>query len=98
MAAYTVAEALTPDTLVIHFEKGDTQYKGIYQAINQMFLAHEADSYKWVNREQDLNDEGLRKAKLSYHPADFLRKYRVTLTGAAWPIESRRKTVIIHIA
>ena len=83
MAAYTVAEALTPDTLVIHFEKGDTQYKGIYQAINQMFLAHAADHYKWVNREQDLNDEGLRKAKLSYNPADFLRKYRVTLTGAA---------------
>ena len=82
MAAYTVAEALTPDTLVIHFEKGDAQYKGIYQAINQMFLAHEADNYQWVNREQDLNEEGLRKAKLSYHPVHFLRKYRVTLTGA----------------
>jgi hypothetical protein len=82
MAAYTVADALTPDTLVIHFEKGNTQYKGIYQAINQMFLTHEADNFTWVNREQDLNDEGLRKAKLSYHPAHFLRKYRVTLAGS----------------
>ena len=84
MAAYTVAEALTQDTVVIHFEKGDTQYKGIYQAINQMFLAHMADNFTYftsVNREQDLNDEGLRKAKLSYHPAQFLHKYRVTLTG-----------------
>lgn len=82
LAAYTVADALTPDTLVIHFEKGNTQYKGIYQAINQMFLTHAANNFTWVNREQDLNDEGLRKAKLSYHPAHFLRKYRVTLAGS----------------
>ncbi|UCD79081.1 MAG: DUF2156 domain-containing protein [Desulfobacterales bacterium] len=82
MAAYTVADRLTQDTVVIHFEKGDTQYKGVYQAINQMFLAHEAADFALVNREQDLNDEGLRKAKLSYHPVEFLRKYRVALTGS----------------
>jgi hypothetical protein len=82
MVAYTVAEALTPDMLLIHFEKGDTQYKGIYQAINQLFLANSAKQYTFVNREQDLNDEGLRKAKLSYHPEDYIRKYRVTLTGS----------------
>ena len=81
MVAYTVAEALTRDMLLIHFEKGDTQYKGIYQAINQMFLANSAADYTFVNREQDLNDEGLRKAKLSYHPEDFLRKFRVTLAA-----------------
>ena len=54
---------------------------GVYQATNQMFLAHSANHFSLVNREQDLNDEGLRKAKLSYHPAEFLRKYRVTLNG-----------------
>ena len=81
MVAYTVAEALTPDMLLIHFEKGDTEYKGIYQAINQKFLADAAAAYTFVNREQDLNDEGLRKAKLSYHPEDFLRKFRVTVAG-----------------
>ncbi len=81
MAAYTVAEGLTDDTVVIHFEKGDTNYKGIYQAINQMFLAHSADHFALVNREQDLGDPGLRKAKLSYHPLEFLQKYRVTLKG-----------------
>jgi hypothetical protein len=81
MVAYTVAEALTRDMLLIHFEKGDTQYKGIYQAINQVFLANSAADYTFVNREQDLNDEGLRKAKLSYHPEDFLRKFRVTLAA-----------------
>lgn len=81
MVAYTVAERLTRDSIVIHFEKGDTQYKGIYQAINQMFLAHSAPHFALVNREQDLNDEGLRKAKLSYQPVDFIRKNRVTLPG-----------------
>jgi hypothetical protein len=79
MVAYTVAERLTRDSIVIHFEKGDTQYKGIYQAINQMFLAHSASNYALVNREQDLDDQGLRKAKLSYHPVDFVKKHRVTL-------------------
>ena len=78
MVAYTLAEALTRDMVLIHFEKGDTQYKGVYQAINQQFLANSASDYALVNREQDLNDEGLRKAKLSYHPSDYLQKYRVT--------------------
>jgi hypothetical protein len=81
MVAYTVAEALTPQSVVIHFEKGDTRFKGVYQAINQMFLAHCPRDFATVNREQDLNDEGLRKSKLSYNPAEFVRKSRVTFTG-----------------
>jgi hypothetical protein len=82
MVAYTVAEALTDDTVLIHFEKGDTEFKGVYQAMNQMFLENSAGRFTNVNREQDLNDEGLRKAKLSYHPADFLKKYHVELPGS----------------
>jgi hypothetical protein len=82
MVAYTVAEALTDEAAVIHFEKGDTQYKGVYQAINQMFLENTAADFTFVNREQDLNDEGLRKSKLSYNPVEFVKKYRVTLSGA----------------
>jgi uncharacterized protein len=79
MAAYTVAESLSADMLLIHFEKGNTDFKGIYQAINQIFLENSDKKYEIVNREQDLGDEGLRKAKLSYHPTDFLKKYRVNL-------------------
>lgn len=82
MVAYTIAEALTPQSIVIHFEKGDTRFKGVYQAINQMFLANCARDFTTVNREQDLNDEGLRKSKLSYHPSEFVHKSRVTLTGS----------------
>jgi uncharacterized protein len=81
MVAYTVAEQLTENTVLIHFEKGNTDFKGVYQAINQQFLAHSANHFTYVNREQDLNDAGLRKSKLSYLPVDYVRKYRVRLPG-----------------
>jgi uncharacterized protein len=77
MAAYTIAESLTDETLVIHFEKGNPNYKGVYQAINQIFLERSGHDHNIVNREQDLGDEGLRKSKLSYHPFDFIKKYRM---------------------
>lgn len=73
--AYTVAEPLCEDTVVIHFEKGNIAYKGVYQAINQLFLENQGTEFTNVNREQDLDDEGLRKAKLSYNPSFFLKKY-----------------------
>jgi hypothetical protein len=79
MVAYTVAEPLSEDVVVIHFEKGNVDYKGVYQALNQMFLENFGQNFKISNREQDLGDAGLRKAKLSYNPSDFLKKYRVTL-------------------
>jgi len=78
-AAYTVGEHLCDRTLVIHFEKGHTNYKGIYQAINQMFLDGEAGGYEYVNREQDLGDEGLRKAKESYNPVMYQKKFEVDI-------------------
>lgn len=75
--AYTVAEELDEHSLVVHFEKGKPEYKGVYQAINQMFLEDQGGGYQFVNREQDLDDPGLRKAKLSYNPQGFLKKYTV---------------------
>ena len=77
IVAYTIGEMLAPDTLAVHFEKGCPDYKGSYQAINHLFLAHQPDTVRWVNREADLGDEGLRQAKLSYLPVDFLKKYRI---------------------
>ena len=82
MAAYTVAEKISDDTLLIHFEKGDPAFKGGYQAINQVFLEHSAGDLSIVNREQDLDNPGLRRAKLSYHPLGFVKKYRVKLLPA----------------
>ena len=79
LVAYTVAERLTADTLLIHFEKANPDFKGAYQMINHAFLAHSAEGIRWVNREQDLDDEGLRRAKLSYLPQDFVRKCDVEI-------------------
>lgn len=77
--AYTVGEQLTQDTLVIHFEKGNTEYKGIYQAINCFFARENVERFALINREQDLDDEGLRKAKESYNPVDYVRKHTVRI-------------------
>jgi len=76
MAAFTVAEEMPDQRVLIHFEKGLTEFKGIYQAINQMFLAANP-RFAIVNREQDMGDPGLRKAKASYNPVDYVRKYEI---------------------
>lgn len=76
VVAFTVAEPLADDTLVVHFEKGMGEYKGVYQAINHEFLAANT-GFSLVNREQDIGNEGLRKAKMSYNPVGFLRKYEL---------------------
>ncbi|HUX39383.1 MAG TPA: phosphatidylglycerol lysyltransferase domain-containing protein, partial [Rectinemataceae bacterium] len=50
---------------------------GVYQFINQSFAKELPEDYRLVNREQDLGDEGLRQAKLTYRPSGFVRKHRV---------------------
>ena len=62
---------------VIHIEKANPEINGLYQFINQQFLLEEFPEVEWVNREDDMGLEGLRKAKQSYYPADFARKYLV---------------------
>ena len=77
--AYTLAEPLNEETLIIHFEKAANGIKGCYQAINYLFCNDVGKNFKFINREQDLDDEGLRKAKLSYNPVDFSKKCSVTV-------------------
>ncbi|MBQ1554128.1 MAG: DUF2156 domain-containing protein [Clostridia bacterium] len=78
--AMTIGEPLQPKVFkvfVTHFEKADTGYNGAYGMINQQFALHGLAPYEYVNREEDMGREGLRKAKLSYHPAFLLEKYNV---------------------
>ena len=79
--AFTLGEPLNPETVVIHIEKTNPAYDGLYPAINQAFLEHEWAGYLYVNREQDLGEEGLRKAKESYFPHHMANKYSITLAG-----------------
>lgn len=75
--AYSLGEELMQGrSFVIHFEKAVSGYKGLWQFVNQAFASILPDKYETVNREQDLGDEGLRTAKLSYKPVGFVMKYR----------------------
>ncbi len=77
IVAFSIGEALNPDTLVVHVEKADSKVRGIYQLINNEFCIHEAANYTYVNREQDLGIPGMRKAKLSYQPERIVETYRL---------------------
>ncbi len=73
VVAFTLGEELNRETFVVHIEKAMADIQGAYPMINQQFLVHEASQYKYVNREEDMGEEGLRKAKLSYYPV-FLQE------------------------
>lgn len=76
--AFTLGSFLSQDTFDIHFEKALDRADGAYAAINQAFSRHLAEKYpqlRYLNREDDMGIEGLRKAKLSYHPDHLVEKY-----------------------
>lgn len=76
-AGWCLGESLAKGRMfAVHFEKGIEMYKGIYQFINQAFAAALPRHFTYVNREQDLGDEGLRQAKMTYRPCSFVRKYQ----------------------
>jgi len=76
--AFSLGEPLSPDTAVIHIEKGNPDFDGIYAAINKLFVAGAWSGMTYINREQDLGLSGLRKAKESYQPNHLVNKYVVT--------------------
>jgi hypothetical protein len=73
--AIAIAQRLNPDTLVIHILKADQNISGLYQVMLNEFLSKEAADFRFVNMEQDLGVLGLRKAKMSYHPIEMIKKY-----------------------
>lgn len=80
VVAYTMGEELDDEMFCVHFEKAFSDIRGAYPIINQQFVENELSGYKYINREDDVGLENLRKAKLSYHPAFLLEKYSVTLS------------------
>jgi uncharacterized protein len=73
--AISLFERLNEDTAVIHFEKGMTEYEGIYKAVNAETAEVLAGKVKYINRESDLGVEGLREAKMRYHPHHMVEVY-----------------------
>ena len=79
IVAFTFGMPINQDTFGVHVEKADTQIEGAYAMINYEFANHIPEQYTYVNREEDLGIEGLRKAKLSYQPTVILNKYMACL-------------------
>ncbi len=77
--AFSVGERLTNDTFVVHVEKAFADINGAYAIINQQFIEHEASAFKYINREEDMGLEPLRKAKMSYYPDILLQEGKLIL-------------------
>lgn len=75
--AFALGERLNRETAVCHFEKADPFMEGLAQVVNREFAALLFTDCRYINREQDLGEPGLRNAKLSYHPVELVKKFLV---------------------
>ena len=81
--AMTMGSRCAPTTFDIHFEKAREDADGAYPAINcefARFLRQKYPEIRFLNREDDVGLEGLRKAKLSYYPDHMVEKHKALLT------------------
>jgi len=65
------------NSFAVHFEKAIDKYKGVYQYINQEFAKTLPENIVHINREQDLGNEGLRQAKMTYRPTGFVKLFSI---------------------
>ena len=80
--AFSIFERLDPEVTAVHFEKARRTHKGLFQVVNREAARRiEAGGARLVNREEDVGDEGLRQAKLSYHPIEILPVFHMTLAA-----------------
>ena len=76
--AWTLAETVAAGRMcAVHFEKARVEYRGSYQFINYAFAQYLPETVEFINREQDLGDEGMRQAKMTYRPSGFVEKFMV---------------------
>lgn len=76
LKAFSLGEKVDDEMAIIYFEKADGDIPGLYPLINREFVSHAWQDVKYINREEDMGLEGLRRAKLSYAPAYLLKEYK----------------------
>ncbi len=81
IVAFTFGERLNDSTFCTHVEKAYGNIRGAYQMINRELARQLQDRYEFINREEDTGSEGLRRAKLSYHPHRLVIKYSAVYKG-----------------
>ena len=77
--AFTFGEKQNDELVIVHVEKANPEIRGLYTVINQEFIQHNWTDVKYVNREEDMGKEGLRKAKESYNPEFMVKKYNTII-------------------
>ena len=80
--AFAMGAQIRSDTFCVHFEKAFSYIRGAYPMINQQFVENELSSFRYIDREDDLGVENLRKAKLSYYPEFLPDKYEAWFINA----------------
>jgi len=78
LIAFSICDVLRPKYVILHFEKADERYEGIYSFLMQENAKiFSVNGFKYINFEQDLGIPGLRLSKKSFYPAFFLKKYTI---------------------
>lgn len=75
VVAFSVGSPVSKETFDVNYEKALSDYEDAYAVINREFVRNELTGYKYINREEDMGLDGLRKAKFSYKPTILLKKY-----------------------
>ncbi|MDO5573248.1 MAG: phosphatidylglycerol lysyltransferase domain-containing protein [bacterium] len=78
LCGYAYGTPLSNDSYDVIIEKGDRRIADIYRVLNRDLVRLCCSRYQYINREEDVGVEGLRRAKLSYKPDFLLNKYRLT--------------------
>jgi len=74
LEAFSIGEKFL-NMAVIHIEKANADIQGVFPLINREFVRNEWTDVEFINREEDMGLEGLRKSKMSYYPEFFIEKY-----------------------
>ena len=83
LEAFSIGEKFGDDMAIIHIEKANSDIPGAYALINREFAKNEWCDVKYINREEDMGIEGLRKAKMSYYPEFLIEKFDLVESGVS---------------